>query len=131
MAHLFLFCHTTRLALSFHNIGGGSDLPKSRLFHLRRKDDKSSLTRFSANWASFFGCISDSYLFLKINFFHFWAKNHISRVKLFEICLISSTKPSFCAVLSMRKIWCRLSFAWCQGCGRLLPIYVLPCLVKD
>ena len=32
---------------------------------------------------------------LKSNFFHFWAKNRISRVKLFEICLISSAKPFF------------------------------------
>ena len=33
--------------------------------------------------------------FLKSNFFHFWAKNRINRVKLFEICLISSAKPFF------------------------------------
>ena len=34
---------------------------------------------------------------LKSNFFHFWAKNRISRVKLLEICLISSAKFISCS----------------------------------
>ena len=41
--------------------------------------------------------------FLKSNFFHFWAKNCISRVKLFEICLISSAKPFFLSAFFLRR----------------------------
>ena len=41
--------------------------------------------------------------FLKSNFFHFWAKNRISRVKLFEICLISSAKPFFLSAFFLRR----------------------------
>ena len=41
--------------------------------------------------------------FLKSNFFHFSAKNRISRVKLFEICLISSAKPFFLSAFFLRR----------------------------
>ena len=41
--------------------------------------------------------------FLKSNFFHFWAKNRINRVKLFEICLISSAKPFFLSAFFLRR----------------------------
>ena len=39
--------------------------------------------------------------FLK-SIFYFWAKNRISRVKLFEICLISSAKPFFLSAIISR-----------------------------